>query len=201
MKPRYLAPLAALALCATTTAALAGDAAKAISLAGNLCASCHGEDGNSLVPAFPKLAGQQAVYLLRELKDYKSGKRVSEVMAPIVAGLNDEDLANLAAFYASQKPAPGTVTEPALLPVGKTLYLKGNAKSGIPACDSCHEENGAGEGKFPRVAGQNVEYTLEQFKLYAAGKRTNGTKVMQTIAERMTEQETRAIAEFMASMP
>lgn len=201
MKPRYLASLAALALYSITPSVQAGDAAKAISLAGNLCASCHGEDGNSLVPAFPKLAGQQAVYLQRELKDYKSGKRVSEVMVPIVAGLNDEDLANLAAFYASQKPAPGTVTEPALLPVGKTLYLKGNSKSGIPACDSCHEESGAGDGKFPRVAGQNVEYALEQFKLYAAGKRTNGTKVMQTIAERMTEQETRAIAEYMASMP
>lgn len=201
MNPRSLAPAASLVLLLSTAMAQAGDAAKAVSLAGNLCASCHGEDGNSLVPAFPKLAGQQAVYLLRELKDYKSGKRVSEIMAPIVAGLTDEDLPNLAAYYASQKAAPGTVTEPALLPVGKTLYLKGNSKSGIPSCESCHDESGAGDGKFPRVAGQNVEYALEQFKLYAAGKRTNGTKVMQTIAERMTEQETRAIAEFMASMP
>ena len=192
--------IAALALMMTPMATLAGDASKAISLAGNLCASCHGEDGNSLVPNFPKLAGQQAVYLLRELKDYKSGKRESEVMVPLVSSLSEEDLANLAAYFASQKAAPGTVTDPALLPVGKALYLKGNAKSGIPTCESCHEEDGSGAGKFPRVAGQNVEYALEQFKLYAAGKRTNGTRVMKTIAERMTEQETRAVAEYMASM-
>ncbi len=193
--------IAALALLAAPLAADAGDASKAISLSANLCASCHGEDGNSMVPMFPKLASQQAVYLLRELKDYKSGKRVSEVMQPIVSGLSDDDLANLAAFYASQKAAPGTVAEPALLPVGKTLYLKGNPKIGIPSCESCHEEDGAGAGKFPRVASQHVDYALEQFRLYAAGKRTNGARVMQAIAERMTEQETRAIAEYMASMP
>lgn len=201
MTSHTLLRIAALATLLSPLAAQAGDAAKAMSLAGNLCASCHGEDGNSAIPNFPKLAGQQAVYLLRELKDYKSGKRESEVMVPLVAGLSDEDLANLAAFYASQKPAPGTVTEPSLLPVGKTLYLKGNAKSDVPSCESCHEEDGKGAGKFPRVAGQNVEYLLEQFRLYAAGKRTNGTRVMKTIAERMTEKETRAVSEYMASMP
>ncbi len=190
-----------IAALASPLAAQAGDAAKAISLAGNLCAACHGEDGNSAIPNFPKLAGQQAVYLLRELKDYKSGRRQNEVMGPLVSGLTDEDLANLAAFYASQKPAPGVVTEPSLLPVGKTLYLKGNAASDIPSCESCHEVDGSGSGKFPRVAGQNVEYLLEQFRLYAAGKRTNGTRVMRTIAERMSEKETRAVSEYMASMP
>jgi cytochrome c553 len=122
-------------------------------------------------------------------------------MAPIVTGLTDEDLANLAAFYATQKTAPGTVNDATLVPVGKTLYLKGNAKSGVPSCDSCHEEDGAGAGKFPRVAGQHTEYALEQFRLYAAGKRTNGARVMQAVAERMTEKETQAVAEFMASMP
>lgn len=201
MKSRNTSLCAALAILLAPALAQAGDAAKAASLSANLCASCHGEDGNSVVPLFPKLAGQQAVYLLRELKDYKSGKRVSEVMNPIVAGLNDEDLANLAAFYAAQKPAPGTPTDPTLLSVGKTLYLKGNDNSGIPTCESCHEVDGSGGGKFPRLAGQNVEYTLDQFRLYAAGKRTNGTRVMKTIAERMTEQETRAVAEYMASMP
>lgn len=193
--------LAALALVLSPLGVQAGDGAKAVTLAANLCSSCHGEDGNSLVPAFPKLAGQQAVYLLRELKDYKSGKRESEVMAPIVSGLSEEDLANLAAFYASQKAAPGTVTTASLLPVGKNLYLKGNDDKGIPTCESCHEADGTGSGKFPRLAGQNVEYSLEQFRLYAAGKRTNGTRVMKTIAERMSEKETRAVAEYMASMP
>lgn len=193
--------LAVCALLLTPCAAPAGDAAKAVELAANLCSSCHGEDGNSVVPTFPRLAGQQAVYLLRELKDFKSGKHANEIMGPIAAGLSDEDMSNLAAFYASQKATPGVVTNPALLPLGKNLYMNGNAKSGIPACSSCHEEDGSGGGKFPRVAGQYVEYTLEEFRLYLAGKRTNGARVMQAIAERMTEEETRAVAEFMASMP
>jgi len=201
MTSHTLLRIAAVAILASPLAAQAGDAAKAISLAGNLCAACHGEDGNSAIPNFPKLAGQQAVYLLRELKDYKSGRRQNEVMGPLVAGLSDEDLANLAAFYASQKPAPGAVTDPSLLPIGKTLYLKGNAASDIPSCESCHEVDGSGSGKFPRVAGQNVEYLLEQFRLYASGKRNNGTRVMRTIAERMSEKETRAVSEYMASMP
>jgi len=201
MTSHHFGRIAALAILLAPLAAQSGDASKAISLSASLCASCHGEDGNSAVPLFPKLAGQQAVYLLRELKDYKSGKRANEVMQPIVSGLSDDDLANLAAFYASQKPAPGTVTDPSLLSVGKNLYLKGNDDNGIPTCESCHEVDGSGGGKFPRVAGQNVEYSVEQFCLYAAGKRTNGARVMKTIAERMTEKETRAVAEYMASMP
>lgn len=193
-------PILLLALLAAPPA-LAGDAEKAVGLAANLCASCHGEDGNGAVTTFPKLAGQQSVYLLRELKDYRSGKRVSEIMQPIVGSLSDEDLANLAAFYSSQKATRADVTKPELLPLGKQMYLKGNAASGVPSCDSCHEEDGAGAGKFPRVAGQHVDYALEQFRLYAAGKRTNGARVMQAVAQRMTEEETRAVAEFMASMP
>lgn len=201
MRHHRFACIAALTVLTAPFQAQAGDAAKAVSLAASLCASCHGEDGNSVVPNFPKLAGQQSSYLLRELKDYKSGKRESEVMVPIVAGLNDEDIANLAAFYSTQKTVPGTVTQAAMVPLGKTLYMKGNSKSGVPSCDGCHEEEGTGGGKFPRVAGQHPDYVLEQFRLYAAGKRTNGTRVMQAVAERLTEQEARAVAEFMASMP
>jgi cytochrome c553 len=201
MTSHRLGRIAALMLLMAPPVAVAGDASKAVSLAANLCASCHGEDGNSVAPIFPRLAGQQAVYLLRELKDFKSGKHVNEVMNPIASGLSDEDMANLAAFYASQKPSPGTVANPALLPLGKALYMNGNAKSGIPSCSSCHEDDGSGGGKFPRVAGQYVEYSLEEFRLYAAGKRTNGARVMQAISERMTEEETRAVAEYMASMP
>lgn len=191
-----------LACCIGATSAQADDAAaKAASIAGEVCAGCHGADGNSLIPTFPKLAGQQKVYLLRELKDYKSGKRVSEVMVPLVANLSDDELTNLAAYYAKQKPAAGTVSNSGLLGVGKELYLKGNSKTDVPSCDSCHEEDGSGSGKFPRVAGQHTEYALDQFRLYATGKRTNGARVMQAVASRMSEEETRAVAEYMASMP
>jgi cytochrome c553 len=153
------------------------------------------------VPSFPKLAGQQKVYLLRELKDYRSGKRVSEMMGPLVSTLTDEDLTNLADYYAKQKPTPSIANEPNLIPVGKNLYLKGNSNTDVPSCDSCHEEDGSGSGKFPRVAGQHVDYALDQFRLYATGKRTNGSRVMQAVAQRMSEKETRAVAEYMASMP
>ncbi len=194
--------IALLGFCVVATSAQADDAAaKAASIASQVCGGCHGADGNSLVPTFPKLAGQQKVYLLRELKDYKSGKRVSEIMVPLVANLSDDELTQLAAYYAKQKPTTGTVNTPGLLGVGKELYLKGNSKTDVPSCDSCHEENGSGSGKFPRVAGQHTDYALEQFRLYATGKRTNGARVMQAVASRMSEEETRAVAEYMASMP
>jgi cytochrome c553 len=88
-----------------------------------------------------------------------------------------------------------------LLPLGKKVYLEGNSDTGVPSCDGCHEENGAGSARFPRIAGQNVEYTLEQFRLYTTGKRPFGKKVMRTVAERLTEKEARAVAEYMASLP
>ena len=174
---------------------------KGAEIAGGACAGCHGADGNSPAAMFPKLAGQQKIYLTREMLDYQSGKRASEIMSPMMAGLSEADIEAVAAFYARQKAAPGVVTNAALLPVGKQLYLQGNPDSGIPACSSCHEENGAGIDEFARVAGQHVEYTLEQFRLYATGGRTNGKRVMRTIAQRMTPQETRAVAEYMASLP
>ncbi|MBU1665612.1 MAG: cytochrome c4 [Gammaproteobacteria bacterium] len=198
--PKFLAALALLGggLTLSTYALAESPAATA---AANICAGCHGADGNSVATTFPKLAGQQKKYLLKELTDYKSGKRVSEIMAPFMVTLSEADLAELAAYYAKQKPTPGVPGDPAMLAVGKALYLKGNSKTDVPSCDGCHEENGNGDGKFPRVAGQHVDYALDQFRLYAAGKRTNGARVMQTVAERMSEQETRAVAEYMASMP
>jgi cytochrome c553 len=188
-------------LAVTLPAWAESPAAKAQETATNVCGGCHGADGNSVVLTFPKLAGQQKAYLLREMKDLKSGKRVSEVMTPLLADLSESELAELAAYYAKQKPTPGVAGDPALVQAGKTLYLNGNDKTDVPACASCHEDNGAGSGKFPRVAGQHVDYTLEQFRLYASDRRTNGSRVMQTVAKRMSEAEARAVAEYMASMP
>lgn len=169
-------------------------------VAAEVCGGCHGVDGNSMVPEFPKLAGQQKVYLLREMMDYKEGRRQSEVMVPMITSLSEEDMAKLAAYYADQGPAAGKVGKPELLALGKRIYLEGNTKSGVPSCDGCHEENGEGSKKFPRVAGQHVTYTLDQIAQYASGKRSNGVKVMRTIAERLTKEEAEAVAEYMASL-
>lgn len=176
------------------------DDAKLMALVNETCAGCHGPDGNSAVPDFPNLAGQQKTYLLREMLDYKEGRRHSDVMVPLMTPLSQEDMSKLADYYAAQKPAPGTVSKPELLALGKRIYLEGNTKSGVPSCDGCHEENGEGSKKFPRVAGQHVAYTLEQMAQYASGKRTNGVKVMRTIAERLTKEEALAVAEYMASL-
>ncbi|NTV95686.1 MAG: cytochrome c4 [Thiobacillus sp.] len=181
--------------------AIKGDPAKGQALMAERCAACHGPDGNSQAPTFPKLAGQHAEYLLHEINEYKEHHRESDMMQPLVADLSDEDVANLAVFLAAQKPTPGVVSEPALLPLGKDVYLKGNPATGVPSCDGCHEEGGEGSARFPRIAGQNVEYTLEQFRLYVAGKRPFGKKVMRTVAERLSEKEARAVAEYMASLP
>ena len=169
-------------------------------LASETCGGCHGADGNSAVPEFPKLAGQQQVYLQRELADYKEARRQNDIMAPMAASLSEDDMAKLAAYYAAQKPAVGTVSKPDLLALGKRIYLEGNTKSGVPSCDGCHEENGEGSKKFPRLAGQHVAYTLDQIAQYASGKRSNGVRVMRTIAERLTKEEAEAVAEYTASL-
>ncbi len=177
-----------------------GDPSKAEPIVTETCQGCHGMDGNGPIPNFPKLAGQQAVYLLHELKEFKSGHRVIDSMQPFMEALSDEDMANLALYFAAQKPTPGEVTKPELVAKGKDIYLNGNSDTGVPSCDGCHEEDGHGSEKFPRIAGQNVEYTLEAFKSYATKERKNGVKAMRTIAHRLTEEEIEAVAQYLASM-
>ena len=207
MRHRSLQAIAGLTLFAggiafsSAAETVKGDPAKAVPLVERLCMACHGQDGNSLIPSFPKLAGQHPEYLLHEMQEYKNKHRDNEMMSPVVLELSATDMANLAAYFAAQKPVPGTTSEPGLLALGKKIYLDGNSESGLPSCDGCHEENGKGSARFPRIAGQNPEYTMEQFHLYATGKRKFGKKVMVTVAERITEQEAKAVAEYIASMP
>ncbi|MFZ5482842.1 MAG: c-type cytochrome [Pseudomonadota bacterium] len=181
--------------------ACATDAKLGARLVAEHCATCHGVDGNSPVPGTPHLAAQQPDYLLAELRAYREGKRESPVMQPIAQALADADAGHIAAFLIQQKPAPRRVTAPDQLALGKRVYFEGNPDSGVPSCDGCHETGGEGADRFPRVAGQDVDYTLEQFRLYAAGKRNYGKKVMRTVAQRLTAQEARAVAEYMASQP
>jgi cytochrome c553 len=180
--------------------ALNGDPAKGEKIAAESCAGCHGADGNSEITTYPRLAGQHAVFLLREMKDYKAEHRISEIMLPMMAPLSEQDMTDLALYYSKQKPKGAEVSKPELLAKGKKIYFEGNTKSGVPSCDGCHEEDGAGSAKFPRVAGQHVDYTLEELKRYASGKRNYGTKVMRTVAERLTAEEAEAVAQYMASM-
>ncbi len=178
-----------------------GDPAKGKEIVAKTCVACHGVDGNGPVPNFPKLAGTDAGYLLKQLREFKNKRRTSEVMEPIAGALSADEMADAAAFFASQKPAPGTVKDPSLLDAGKKLWTDGNPTSGVPACAGCHGDRGQGDERYPRLAGQYSEYTQDQLGQFKSGKRKNDKRQMQAVADRMSEQEIKAVAEYIANLP
>jgi len=186
---------------ASLLACLAASADDARQVAATVCAACHAEDGNSAIPTFPKLAGQPATYLAKQLDDFRKGKRRSETMAPVLAGANAHDDAALAAHFSARKAAPGRVQDAALAAAGEQLYRKGNEAAGVPACAACHLANGSGDEKNPRVAGQHQAYVIAEMMKFKTGARANDRRrAMRVLAERMTEAEIRAVAEYMAGL-
>lgn len=167
-----------------------------------VCAGCHGPDGNSAAPMFPKLAGQDAAYIRKQLGDFKSGARQSAQMQPFAAQLNPQDIANVAAYYASQKIQPGSAQgDKAVIDLGKKIYRGGNAKTGVSACMSCHGPSGHGiPPRFPKVSGQHAAYSEQQLLAFKNNTRTNDDTVMQRIAFRMSAAEIRAVAQYMAGL-
>lgn len=184
-------------------AATRGDPAKAKEIAENVCSACHGIDGNSVNPEYPILAGQHPEYLTKQLHDYKLGARKNAIMALYAANLSDADMLNLGAYFAAQTPKPGQAEDAVLATAGQRLYKGGNPASGVPACASCHGPNGAGiPVQFPRLAGQHASYIETQLRNYRSGERAYdaGSKMMQAIASKMTDQEMRAVAEYISSL-
>lgn len=181
-----------------------GDPEKGKQIATTVCLVCHGVDGNGTEPTnpeFPKLAGKQPEYLFKQLKDFKAGKRKNDIMAGMVANLTPEDYANLALYYAGQKPKPGVVKNPSLLELGKKIYLDGNPESGVPACAGCHEADATGYNYFPHLAGQHTDYTFLQLKRFNTGERDNDKGLaMQSVTSKMTEQEMKAVSEYLAGV-
>ena len=166
-----------------------------------VCNACHMPDGNSVVPMFPKLAGQHAEYLEKQLADYVAGKRANDAMGPVIPQIKAADIKGIAAFYAGQKPAPGTVNDAALAEVGRKLYEDGNEESGVPACVGCHQPAGEGNPRFPRLAGQHQAYTSLEMQDFKTGLRANDKgKVMRAVADRLTETEIYAVAEYLAGL-
>ena len=183
-------------------AAVKGDPAKAEPIAGSVCAPCHGPKGNSPAASSPHLAGMQSQYLARQLVDYKEGRRKHDTMSATAARLSTEDIENLAAFFSQQTPAAGVVRDRSLLDLGKKVFLEGNSDSGVPSCSGCHYPDGKGTARFPRLAGQHAEYIVQQLRDYASARRDNDrTKAMYSLSSRMTEQEMRAVAEYIAGLP
>jgi cytochrome c553 len=178
------------------------ESAKVPAIAGQVCATCHGADGNSLIPVNPKLAGQHAGYIAKQLTEFKSGKRANPVMAGMAAMLSKDDVKSVADYFASQKPGPGAARDRESAALGQSIFRGGIPAKGIPSCSSCHSPNGAGvPALFPRLSGQHADYTSVQLKSFRAGERANDeNSVMRTVAARLTDQEITQLSEYIAGL-
>ena len=166
----------------------------------NVCSACHGADGNSAITLNPKLAGQHPEYLLKQLNNFKEGKRANAVMAGMVANLTPEDMQGLAKYYAGLKQTLGKAKSNGVGSLGEKIYRGGIAATGVPACAACHGANGAGIPKqYPRVAGQHADYALQQLRTLRTSERANAPMMM-TIAAKMTDAEMQAVADYMQGM-
>ncbi len=174
-------------------------------IANSICAACHGADGNSTLPANPKLSGQDTVYLLKQLNDYakpadEKSARVNNIMTGILGGISVADRLHVAAYYASQAAKPGAARNRDTLERGQRIYRAGIPERGVPACNGCHSPTGAGiPTQYPRLGGQHAEYTEAQLKAFNEGTRRNNVPMMQ-IAARLTAAEMRAVADYVAGL-
>ena len=206
--------LAALAGALSATAAQGqapvskADLAQAESIVKNVCAACHGSDGNSASPVNPNLAGQPAEYITLQLAHFQSGIRVNPVMQAMAATLKPEEMKALGVYFSQQKPKGLAAKDAALAAIGQKVYRGGDAARGVPACAACHSPNGAGLAKnYPRLSGQYADYTLAQLKAFRAdergadkaGKDSNG-KIMATIADRLSDAQMKAVAEYASGL-
>ena len=165
-----------------------------------VCAACHGADGNSAIALNPKLAGQHPEYLLKQLTNFKEGKRANAVMAGMVANLSAGEMKDLAAYFAGQKQTLAKAKSNGGGSLGEKIYRGGIAATGVPACASCHGANGAGIPKqFPRLAGQHADYALAQLRAFRLGERANAPMMM-TISAKMTDAEMQAVADYMQGL-
>jgi cytochrome c553 len=177
-------------------------------IAAQVCASCHGADGNSAGGAYPKLAGQHPEYLVKELKDFKTQPgakqpaRSNPIMAGIAGALSDQDMVNVAAYFATQAPKPGYAHNKNTVPLGQKIYRAGIAEKGVPACASCHGPTGQGiPSQYPRVSGQWSDYLVAQLTAFQQGPGArNNNEAMHQIAQRLSDSEIKAVADYMAGL-
>lgn len=197
---RFLLLLAPFLVLSATAHAQGADLARAEDIVQGQCFICHGAEGESSSPVFPRLAGQNAAYVARQLADYKSGKRVSSAMQPMVRDLNAADFKALGAWFASRKPQAHAVEDAELAQVGRYIFQRGNPYSGVAACAACHGPQGHGTEALPRLAGQHALYTENQLKAFNKRQRTNDNAVMHLIASRLTEFEMKAVSSYISSL-
>jgi cytochrome c553 len=168
--------------------------------AAQICAACHTFDGSRGTPANPILQGQHTEYLVKQLKEFKAGTRANAVMAGMAGMLSEEDMNNVAAFYASKQAKPGAAKNKDLVALGEKIYRGGIAAKQVPACAGCHSPNGAGiPAQYPRLGGQHADYAELQLTSFRAGTRANSAQ-MTTIAARMSDQEIKAVSDYIAGL-
>ena len=165
-----------------------------------VCASCHGADGNSAIPANPKLAQQHPQYLAKQLLEFKSGQRANVVMKQFAADLSDDDMKNISAWLASKQSKAGFAKDKELVSLGERIYRGGIAERQIAACAGCHSPNGAGiPAQYPRLGGQHADYTASQLSSFRDGTRKNSLPMSQ-VAARMNDREIKAVSDFIAGL-
>lgn len=168
------------------------------------CAACHGVDGNSVTPDWPMLAGQHASYIARQLRAFKNGERTDVTMKPFADLLSDQDVLDVAAYFATQKPTPKGA-DPALANLGQQIYRRGVPERGIAACIACHGPQGTGNplAAYPRISGQHAAYTTKQLNAYASGDRRSDVEMnqmMRNIAGSLFEDEIKALASYIQGL-
>ncbi len=193
--------LAATAYANEPAAAVAKpDLAKGGTISSQVCAACHTADGSRGSPANPILQGQHAEYLVKQLTEFKAGKRKNAIMNGMAAPLSDEDIRNVAAFYAGKTAKPGFAKNKDTVALGEKIYRGGIAERNVPACAGCHGPTGSGiPAQYPRIGGQHGDYIEAQMTAFRAGSRTNGPMMM-AIAAKMNDKEIKAVSDYVAGL-
>ena len=207
---KLIAPLLVAAFLAATSLSVSAnepapakakpDLAKGEASFGAVCAACHGADGNSTTPTYPKLAQQHPEYLVKQLQEFKSGKRENAIMKGFASTLSEEDMKNIAYWLTSKEAKPGFAKDKDLVTLGERIYRGGIADRQVPACAGCHSPNGAGiPAQFPRLSGQHSEYTISQLTGFRDGVRTNSLPMTQ-VAAKLNDREIKAVADYIAGL-
>lgn len=207
MKKILIATLAGLAiscssnLLANTKTTAQADPAKGQVAVKEKCASCHAEDGNSTNPLWPKLAGQHASYIEKQLLDFQNKKRHDPMMSPMASLLDAQGVKDVSAYLASKKSSAGSAAKEKVA-AGKLIYKGGNLTAGLTACAACHGPTGSGNpaAKYPKVSGQHAPYVVKQLQDFKLKKRDNDSGIMSSIAKKMTTADMEAVAEYMSGL-
>jgi cbb3-type cytochrome c oxidase subunit III len=202
VKSLFVAMLAvsAVASAAEEQKAAKADPAKGEAIFSATCIGCHGPAGNSMIPTNPKLSGQHEAYIYKQLNNFKSPDRAGTMMTAFASTLSDDDMKNVAAYLSAQAAQPGAAKDKDIVEIGKKIYRGGIAEKSVAACAGCHSPNGVGiPAQFPRLAGQHQDYTIAQLTGFRSGARKNSPQ-MAAIAKRMSDDEIKAVADYVAGL-